>query len=185
MKQNLIIKKLSKEHVDRILQLQEQIFHDLGQNTSILRRNTQDMFENCVEEPNLSLGMFDADQLIGIAIMVDAAGSEEDLSLHLEREYVFPLKSINLKLIMVRKEYYGIGFQRTMMNILEKEAYKRGYNLICATVSPHNLYSKNNLLRYGFIVDHTEEKYGGLVRDVCVKKIEKSEEMKHIGEKYE
>ncbi|MBQ0066324.1 MAG: hypothetical protein KBT48_11235 [Firmicutes bacterium] len=169
---NLRIEPLTNKHLDQIMLLQDQVFEDLKENASILRRNTREMFDLCLRNPNLTLGMYDKDALIGIAILVDVKGSEEDLSLHLQKEYCLPVRPVNFKLAMVKKEYYGIGFQKTMLILLEKVARERGYNLMCATVSPKNIHSKKNLLEFGFVVDHTEEKYGGLLRDVCVKPLE-------------
>jgi hypothetical protein len=52
---------------------------------------------------------------------------------------------------------------------VEKIAVARGYNLLCTTVSPNNDFSINNFLKEGYQYAKTEEKYGGLMRNLYYK----------------
>ena len=85
--------------------------------------------------------------------------------LGLEGEY----KSANQKLFLVREGCRGLGLQRKLIREVEKIAMARGYNLLCTTVAPNNDYSINNFLKEGYVYAKTEEKYGGLVRNLYYK----------------
>lgn len=166
---DLELRRCSVKDVDEIMVLQDQVLSEIEGDKSILRRNDAAMFEQCMKEPHLSMGLYDGEELVGICILYDGRGDDEDLSIGLER--FTATCSINLKLIMIRKKYQGMGFQRGMIWISEKIACARGYEYFCATVSPINKYSRNNCLASGFQYDHTAVKYGGADRDVLVKKL--------------
>ena len=71
----------------------------------------------------------------------------------------------------MREGYRGLGLQRKLIHEVEQLAVERGYNLLCTTVAPNNDFSINNFLREGYIYAKTEEKYGGLVRNLYYKRI--------------
>lgn len=164
----LKIHKCSISDVEHIMELQKEIFEGLT-NTEILRKNTIDTFTECAKTPNLTLGIWDADTLIAVAIFVDASGTEEDLSSDLVS--CIPKKSANIKLVMVKEKYRGNNMQQIMMLILERYAFERGYTHLCTTVSEKNIYSLQNIIQVGYQFDHNAIKYGGLSRKVFVKDI--------------
>lgn len=160
----LCVKQLNLNYIDDIIVLQNQVFSDLGENTHFLRRNTRQTFERCLMDPNVTMGVFDENQLVGLAILENTLNTPEYMSVHNK-------PTIYLKLYMIRKQYYGKGFQKYIISKLERIAYNRGYEYMIVTVSPDNIHSKNNLLSYGFVYDRTETKYGGLLRDILYKKV--------------
>lgn len=165
-----ILRKCTVQDVDQICELQKIIIDGLD-NKAILRQNERSMFEHCVQEPNLTIGVYDKEKLIAVAIFVIEHG-DEDLSLELVCHEVDV--SANFKLVMVKKEYRGNGFQRALMWILEKYAYNNGFTHLCTTVSEENTYSLHNVKETGYEYDHNAVKYGGLSRCVFVKDIKKS-----------
>ncbi|MCR5476906.1 MAG: GNAT family N-acetyltransferase [Lachnospiraceae bacterium] len=167
MGNGLLLRKCTESDLQDILALQDAVFATLGEHSDLLRRNTAEMFAECTREPNLTLGLFDGDLLAGIGIFVDPGDGAESLATHLE--YFSVEKAGNFKLAMIREEYRGQGFQQRIGRIFSRMAARRGYTHILATVSPQNPHSRDNLLRSGFVYDHSEEKYGGLIRDVMVK----------------
>ena len=178
---NLTVKKCTLESVDSILELQDKVLDEIVGDKTILRRNSREMFELCVQEPNLSLGLYDGEELVGISVMFDGAGTDEDLSHGLEQFEVS--NSVNLKLVMVRRDYQGLKYQRNMAWVLEKIAVSRGYEYFIATVAPHNHYSRDNCIASGFQYDHTAVKYGGATRDVLVKKLAAGEKAQELTAK--
>ncbi|HBG12936.1 MAG TPA: hypothetical protein DDX68_16840 [Clostridium sp.] len=58
-----------------------------------------------------------------------------------------------------------------MMKTAEEELRKQGYRYLMCTVHPENRYSKNNIIKQGYQVVLTKEKYGGYVRDILLKKL--------------
>lgn len=168
---NLIIRELSPKDIDLVLQLQEEIFYSL-ENHDILRRNTKEMFELCLQEPNWTIGAFPFEapkRLVGIAILFDPGESEENIANHLI--HCKAKKSVNAKLFMIHNDFKGKGFQRMALGLIKDRAAIWGYDVICTTVSPLNEYSKRNFISSGYKYDHTEIKYGGLVREVYYLKI--------------
>ena len=134
---------------------------------SVLRHNSPEMIASCLEEPNVTLGYWDGNLLVAIGMLYMPQCLEEDHfhDLGLSGEY----KSANQKLFLVREGYRGLGLQRKLIREVEKIALARGYNLLCTTVAPNNAYSINNFLKEGYVYAKTEQKYGGLVRNLYYK----------------
>lgn len=149
-----------------VIDLNEAIYSALP-DKSILRHNSPEMIASCIEEPNVTLGIWEGDMLIAIGMLYVPQCIEEDHfhDLGLEGEY----KSANQKLFLVREGYRGLGLQRKLIREVEKIALTRGYNLLCTTVAPNNDFSINNFLKEGYVYVKTEEKYGGLMRNLYYK----------------
>ena len=149
-----------------VIDLNEAIYSALP-DKSILRHNSPEMIASCIEEPNVTLGIWEGDMLIAIGMLYVPQCIEEDHfhDLGLEGEY----KSANQKLFLVREGYRGLGLQRKLICEVEKIAMARGYNLLCTTVAPNNGFSINNFLKEGYVYAKTEEKYGGLMRNLYYK----------------
>lgn len=156
------------DDVGEILKLQAEVIEGL-EKKELLRRNTREMFEHCVQRPNLTIGLFHQDKLIAVGIMVYEKDNSEDLSADLEKFEVG--KAANFKLVLVKKEYRGLGLQRALMQLIERYAYAQGYTHLCATVSKENQYSLKNIVSEGYQYDHSAVKYGGMNREVYVKDI--------------
>lgn len=165
------LRKCMVQDIDKVYHLQGMVINGL-KNKEVLRENTKDMFVQCVKEPNLTLGVYDGGELAAAAILVVKQEKEEDLSLDLEKHKV--VFAANLKLVMVKQEYRGNGFQKALMWLLEKYAYNCGITHLCTTVSGKNYYSLNNIKALDYEYDHSAIKYGGLSREVYVKDINSS-----------
>lgn len=149
-----------------IIDLNETIYAALP-DKSVLRHNSPEMIASCLEEPNVTLGVWDGDLLVAIGMLYVPQCIEEDHfhDLDLQGDY----KSANQKLFLVRDRYRGLGLQRRLIREVEKTAIARGYNLLCTTVAPNNDFSINNFLKEGYVYAKTEMKYGGLVRNLYYK----------------
>ena len=167
--EGLHIRFCKEEDLERILALQEEVFADLEDRASLLRRNTRETFQRCLQEPNFTLGVFDGGELIAVSIMEDARGREDDLGIRLQTHKIHDYA--DFKLVMVRRGYYGRGLQKTLMRITENMAYKRGYRWFCTSVSPDNVYSRENIRAMGYELDSRMELYGGLEREIYVKEL--------------
>lgn len=164
----LMLRRCNADDLDQIFALQSFVIDGLTDKT-LLRNNSRAMFAHCIQDPNITLGLYDGNDLVALAILVDERGSQEDLSKDLVTYHV--AVSANLKLIMIKEAYRGRHFQKTLMWILERIAYQRGYTHLCTTVSHENRYSLQNILESGYLYDHSATKYGGLAREVYVKDI--------------
>ena len=136
-----------------IIDLNETVYAALPDKT-VLRHNSPEMIASCLEEPNVTLGFWEGNLLIAIGMLYVPQCN---------------FKSANQKLFLVRDGYRGLGLQRKLIREVEKIAVARGYNLLCTTVAPNNDFSINNFLKEGYIYAKTEEKYGGLVRNLYYK----------------
>lgn len=152
-----------------ILSLQEVVFDALGDQRDLLRRNTPETFVRCLHAPNFTLGVFDGGELIALSIMEDARGRDDDLGTRLKRHKLSDYA--DYKLAFVHPAYRGHGLQRSLMALIEDIAFKRGYRWLCASVSPDNEFSRRNIEAQGFELDSRAELYGGLEREIFVKRI--------------
>ena len=169
----LYIKKCTENDINDILNLQEYVIDHL-KDKSVLRRNSKEMFLHCMQKPNLTLGVYNHNEMIALSIFVDEKGTSEDLSINIKKEVNDVCA--NFKLVIVKDDFRGIHLQRNLMWILERYAYENGYTKLCTTVSPDNKYSLNNIesLQYKFELEAI--KYGGLKRYLYVKDIKKFNE---------
>ena len=162
------IRKCLSSDLQAIIELNETIYAALP-DKSILRHNSHEMIASCLEEPNVTLGVWDDNLLVAIGMLYVPQCLEEDHFHDLGLQGNF--KSANQKLFLVREGYRGLGLQRNLIREVEQIAMERGYNLLCTTVAPNNTFSINNFLKEGYIYAKTEEKYGGLMRNLYYKRI--------------
>lgn len=149
-----------------VIELNEMVYSAL-QDKTILRYNSPEMIASCLEEPNVTLGIWEGEVLVAIGMLYVPQCLEEDHfhALGLQGDY----RSANQKLFLVREGYRGLGLQRKLIREVEKLAVARGYNLLCTTVAPNNTFSINNFLKEGYVYATTEVKYGGLMRNMYYK----------------
>ena len=171
MNSGMDIRSLTIADLEAVLDLQDITISGL-KDKSILRKNSSDIFAHALSERNIALGVFDESDLIAVGIAVDPDPPETDLRTNLKKFTVD--KAMDLKLIIVKEEYRGNGLQRKLIQLLEEEALSRGVTHFCTSVSPDNPHSFNNFLAMGYEFDHQEELYGGLLRNIYVKKLKLS-----------
>ena len=160
------LRRCQPDDLQAIIDLNETIYAALP-DKSVLRHNSPEMITSCLEEPNVTLGIWDGNLLVAIGMLYVPQCLEEDHfhDLDLSGSY----KSANQKLFLVREGYRGLGLQRQLIREVESIAIARGYNLLCTTVAPNNVFSINNFLKEGYVYAKTEMKYGGLVRNLYYK----------------
>ena len=160
------LRQCQPSDLQAVTDLNETIYAALPDKT-ILRHNSPEMIASCLEEPNVTLGIWDGEILVAVGMLYVPQCIAEDHfhDLELQGEY----KSANQKLFLVREGYRGLGLQRKLIREVERIAILRGYNLLCTTVAPNNNYSINNFLKEGYVYAKTEEKYGGLMRNLYYK----------------
>ena len=160
------LRRCNPSDFEAVIELNETVYAALP-DKSVLRHNSPEMIASCLQEPNVTLGIWEDNTLIAIGMLYVPQCLEEDHfhDLGLQAEF----KSANQKLFLVREGYRGLGLQRKLIREVEKIAVARGYNLLCTTVAPNNEYSINNFLKEGYVYAKTEEKYGGLKRNLYYK----------------
>jgi len=156
---DFVIKPCTPKCLDDIIRIQSETLSELP-SSDILRENTPEMLEECLNPPHFTIGAWYEGKLAAINILFYPHDDKENLSLSLEGLDISGLVTANNKLCIVRKEYRGNGLQYNLGLIIERHAISKGTNLICATVSPYNQYSINNILRLGYVYNKTLIKYG-------------------------
>lgn len=64
----LTFRACNDENIDEILDLQDRVIASLP-DKSLLRKNTEEMFGECVTAPNYSVGVWHEKTLVGIGIL--------------------------------------------------------------------------------------------------------------------
>lgn len=192
---NLQLRQCTPDDFQAVVELNETVYASLP-DQSVLRHNSPEMIASCIQEPNVTLGFWDEEKLVAIGVLYVPQCLEEDHahdvvelldyrpartwggedtrrqnlgSIGLEELEKLGIKAANQKLFLVREGYRGLGLQRKLIREVEKLAIERGYNLLCTTCAPNNSFSINNFLKEGYCYAKTEEKYGGLVRNLYFK----------------
>lgn len=157
------LRQCQSSDLQTVIELNETVYAALPDKT-VLRHNSPEMIVSCLEDPNVTLGIWDDNLLVAIGMLYVPQCIEEDHFHDLGLQGGF--RSANQKLFLVRKDYRGLGLQRKLIREVEKVAIERGFNLLCTTVAPNNEFSINNFLKEEYVYAKTEMKYGGLVRNL-------------------
>ena len=76
-----------------------------------------------------------------------------------------------IKLIIVKKEYRGNGFQIFLLNQLENMLIKKNIRFLISSVSPKNNYSLDNFLKLGYKIVKKKYLYNNNERYILFKNI--------------
>lgn len=156
---DFVVRPCTQRDLEDILRIQYEALSDLP-SPDILRENTPGMLEECLNYPHFTIGAWYEEKLVAFSVLYYPHDDNENLSILLKDVDVSGLESANNKLCIVSKEFRGNSLQYHLGLIIEQHAISKGTNLLCATVSPHNPYSINNIVRLGYIYNRTLIKYG-------------------------
>lgn len=160
------LRRCKPSDFEAVVELNETVYAALS-DKSVLRHNSPEMIASCLQEPNVTLGIWDDNLLVAIGMLYVPQCIEEDHFHDLGLQGDF--RSANQKLFLVREGYRGLGLQQRLIREVEKIAIERGFNLLCTTVAPNNAFSINNFQKEGYVYAKTEMKYGGLERNLYYK----------------
>lgn len=167
MTDNLLIRKCKQSDLEALLHLQEMVYEALP-DKSQLRLNTREMLAGCLQAPHTCLGTFDGKELVAIAILYVPNDETEDIAHCIN----ITQRAANLKLVLVDPRFRGLGLQQKLMNMLEQEAVGQHFEVLCCTCSPDNRFSISNVESCGYMFAATQEKYGGLKRNIYYKHLD-------------
>lgn len=155
-----VFKPMGLAHIGLVRAVEQEALTHL-ERPDMLRRNTEQMWRECLLPPHLCLGAWVGEELAGLGVLyVPERGGVEDLSHSLTRVDGRQYASANFKICIVRPCWRGHHLQVQLGQRLAAEAKVRGIRLLCATASPHNMASVKSLLRLGYCEDSQVEKYG-------------------------
>ena len=139
---------------------------------TMLRVSSRETLAACLAEPHLTLGAFSGGSLAAFAILYFGGSSGESLARHAGETEEQLGRTANIKLVVVRPQWRGLGLQRELTRQLEREAAGRGIERLYASVSSLNTRSADNFARLGYEKCVTGlSLYGGLARDIYRKTI--------------
>ena len=147
-------------HIGQLRALEQEALAHL-ERPDLLRRNTEQMWHECLQPPHICLGAWVGDELAGFGVLYfPAKGGGEELARLLVGVDVEHCISANYKICIVHPRWRGHGLQVQIGERLAARAKERGIDLLCATASPYNMASVKSLLRLGYREDSRVEKYG-------------------------
>ena len=154
------IRSCGLEQLETILAIEREAIASL-ERPDLLRRNTLEMWQKCLQPPHLCLGVWAGEEMAAYAVLyVPQPGDGEDLSRLLTKVDGSAYRSANFKICIVRPQWRGQGLQVKLGQRLYDEACPRRINLLCSTASPYNQPSVRSLQRLGYQPDHIVTKYG-------------------------
>lgn len=158
-------KQCTIEDLDRIIEIQDNAFAHLN-SPDLLRKNTIEMLDECLQTPNYTIGAWYNNKLIAFSILYFPKDKEESLVANLEGISANGLLSANYKLCIVDKDFRGNSLQYELGKRLLQYATEKNVEIVCTTVSPDNAHSLANIEKLGFIYNRTLSKYG-YKRNLC------------------
>jgi len=158
------------DQLDTICDVQEETFALLEDNR-LLRRNSRNALAACLEDPNVTIGVFNGEEMAAFGVLYRAGDSEDNLGCLLGLSGSALERTAAVKLTIVRPAYRGYGLQRRLIELLEQEAEQLGIERLCATASPANIHSIRNFTTAGYDRCGRVTVYGGLERELFYKKL--------------
>lgn len=70
------------------------------------------------------------------------------------------LQVVHMDTAAVHPDYRGLGLQKKLTAIAERELSGQGKHILLCTVHPENVFSLNNMLELGYVVKKRVKKYG-------------------------
>lgn len=167
---DFIFRKCTIQDIDDICKIQELAFQALT-DSNLLRRNSKEVLQTCLEEPHYTLGVFHKEKLIAFAILYDGGNTDENIGRDIEIPEEKLSSVVNFKLVIVLPEYRGNKLQQKLIYKLEEIAKENGKKIMCATISPLNSFSLKNFEDAGFKFHSQKIKYNNLKRCIYYKKL--------------
>ena len=158
-----VMRRLGPEHLDLILEMQQEIRDGLG-NQAIFATSPAALIARCLGDGGICHGVMDGERLVAYHITYfpfdDPENLGRDLGLSAENlPYV-----AHLDTIAVAADWRGRGLARSLNARALDSLRGMPYRHACATVSPYNVSSLRVLLSAGLVVCALKEKYGGALR---------------------
>lgn len=168
---NVIIKKLDLSHINKIMELQENILAGI-ENKETYAPSTIDEFKEVILGKGEIIGCItEKDKLIAMGVYVENKYDEHNYGYDLEIQGNDLLKVCQIESTIVDEDYRGNRLQKTICETIESIAKERRMKLITATASPYNPFSVNTFIALGYEIKKDKLKYGGLRRYVLAKNL--------------
>lgn len=167
----MTIKVLDIKYLDKILDLQELIIDYLG-NKELFVKTDRDSIIEIISGDGIIVGCTDEkDNLIAFGALFIPKLKEENLGYDLNLSYDELIKLGHIEATVVHPNYRGNKLQKIICSNLECLAKDCGCEILCATVSPINIFSLNTFTSLSYSIVTEKIKYGGYNRYILRKDI--------------
>ncbi|MGL5152666.1 MAG: GNAT family N-acetyltransferase [Clostridium sp.] len=166
----ITIKKLSKENLSEIMELQEKIY-DFLDNKELYSPSSEEEFLQCIEK-GIILGLKNNDErLIAMGVLVKNGEDPHNYGydIGITNDELFKVGQIESTVVL--PNYRGNGLQLKICKELEVIGKENGCTIMTATASPINNFSVDTFKKLGYEIILEKIKYGGLRRFVLRKDI--------------
>ena len=160
-------RRLYPRDINQCFELQNEIYEELPNKETYVPTTEDEFYESFLVD--YAYGLFDGDKLVALSIMV--LNREDPRNLGNDLEGHNPKECVTFDSVMVKKEYRGYGIQSFFLKESEYVMKTCSAKYLIATVSPLNVYSKNNFINNGFKVVKTLNKYNNVLRDIVEKEV--------------
>ncbi len=169
--EELTVKILDISYIDKIVQLEQDIFDDLDIK-ELYATSTREEFIEILQEKGKIVGAINNDnKLVAMGVYVNYGYNEHNYGYDLDLKDEELLMVGQIESTVVRSEYRGNQLQNKICIILESFAIEEGNSIITATVSPKNPYSLNTFLKLGYTIEKEKIKYSGISRYIMKKNL--------------
>lgn len=146
---------VEKSEVNDVVALQDKVWEEM-ENPELFQKTTYQEFRDCLDKGKI-IGLYDQSFIVGfLSIRYRSAALQDFESLAID------------------KAHRGMGLQFELMkrgvDLLTKENVRE----LNMTVSPHNYFSLNNALKFGFYIKSLKKLYGNKDRFVLKKELVQS-----------
>lgn len=168
-----LVRELRDADVDSILALHSSVRMALA-SPELYRPNTREFYKRHVGQEGQSIGIFVRDVLVAFVILRFARWAGDNLGRDLGVTEDMLSQVVHIEECAVRPGYRGRGFQRFLTRLRLDSARRAGFRFAASTVAPGNVASLSNLLRCGLSARTLSKKYGGYIRLIMCRDLQRS-----------
>lgn len=171
------VRKLGVEDLEGILEVQKQVVQAM-QGPGILQPLTKEEYQYILEGKGLMIGAFTGNEMIAFRALLIPPIDEEHLGRDIGLQENELPKVLYQEISNVLPAFRGNQLQKILAGVIMEELSKENYcyRYICCTVAPFNIPSLKDKFSQGMEIAALKEKYGGSLRYIFVKDLEKNEE---------
>ncbi len=169
-----VVRKLGTKDLSEILDVQVQVVQAL-ENPAILQPLAKEEFQYILEGKGMAIGTYVHQELIAFRALLVPPIDKDHLGLDIGLPEDQLSKVLYQEISNVLPAFRGNQLQKIMAEVIMEELTKEGnpYRYICCTVAPFNIPSLKDKFAQGMEIAGLKEKYGGSLRYIFVKDLEK------------
>lgn len=169
-RKQLYLGKATEKEVPAIWRLMQEAYEQLENKEWYVMDDIAFLKEHIEKQGFTIVARDEEEKIIGFCIIRIPGAAEDNLGSYLSLSAEEMKKVAHMESAVVSLAVRGLGLQREMMSYAEELLKDTPYTYLMATVHPENLASQKSLLSLGYEIITTVEKYGGLTRNILLKR---------------